>query len=316
LIKDSTDESYTFTNNPNIIETETINHFQNFALSTDNTVYHSIHDLPINWQNIYDQSKHRNLEDKWTNILQPISIEELEETLINLGKNKAPGPSGITYEDITYLHKDVKLILISIYNRIINLGIIPTKWREALLFPIPKPYDWDSKLVNTRPITLLETTQKILVSIYSRRLNKILSKENILQYNNRASILGQSTLELLFVIQHITEHFTKVDTQTPLWIILQDLSKAYDRVDISLLKLAMERIHLPSIVITFFTNLFSNRSNRIILPDGLSKSYSILQGIDQGEIVSPLLWNIYYDLMFQQINEQIDLHVDLYTKKI
>jgi hypothetical protein len=75
-----------------------------------------------------------------------------------LGKNKAPGPSGITYEDIIHLHKDVKLILISIYNRMISLGIIPSKWREALLFPIPKPYNWDSKLVNTRPITLLETT--------------------------------------------------------------------------------------------------------------------------------------------------------------
>jgi hypothetical protein len=289
LIKNNNDNNYLFTNNPNIIKTETINHFQNFTSSTDHTVYSSIQDLPTKWQNIYDQSNHRNLQDKWTNMLLPILIEELEDTLQDLGKNKAPGPSGITYEDILHLHKDVKIILISIYNRIITLGIIPSKWCEALLFPIPKPYDWDSKLVNTRPITLLETPQKILVSIYSRRLNRILSTENILQYNNRASILGQSTLEPLFVIQHITEHFSKVEPQTPLWIILQDLSKAYDRVDISLLKLAMERIHLPNIIINFFINLFTYRTNRVVLPDKLSQSYNILQGIDQGEIVSPLL---------------------------
>jgi hypothetical protein len=316
LLKDNTNNSYTFTNNPNIIETETINHFQNFASSTDSTIYHSVQNLPTNWQNIYDQLQHRNLQNKWTNMLKTILLEELEDTLKNLGKNKAPGPSGITYEDIIHLYKDVKTILISIYSCIIKLSIIPSTWREALLFPIPKPYDWDSKLVNTQPITLLETTWKILVSIYSRQLNKILSTENILQYNNRASIFGQSTLEPLFVIQHITEHFTKHEPNTPLWIIFQDLSKAYDRVNISLLKLAMERIYMPNSIINFFINLFTNRSNRIVLQDRLSKSYGILQGIDQGEIVSPLLWNIYYDLIFQKINEQMDLHINLNTKKI
>jgi hypothetical protein len=70
-------------------------------------------------------------------MLKTISLEELEDTLKHLGKNKAPGPSGITYEDIIHLN-DVKTILISIYNRIIKLGIIPSTWREALLFPIPK----------------------------------------------------------------------------------------------------------------------------------------------------------------------------------
>jgi hypothetical protein len=78
----------------------------------------------------------------------------------------------------------------------------------------------------------------------------------------------------------------------------------------------MDRIHMPKSIITFFINLFTNRSNRIVLQDRLSKSYDILQGIDQEGIVSPLLWNIYYDLIFQKINEQIDLHVNLNTKKI
>lgn len=31
-------------------------------------------------------------------------------------------------------------------------------------------------------------------------------------------------------------------------------------------------------------NLFTNRTNQIILPNGLSAKYDILQGIDQGEV--------------------------------
>jgi hypothetical protein len=46
---------------PNIIKTETINYFQKLFSSTDSIIYHSIQDLPTDWKNIYDQSKHMNL---------------------------------------------------------------------------------------------------------------------------------------------------------------------------------------------------------------------------------------------------------------
>ncbi|GET49865.1 hypothetical protein RIR_jg16113.t1 [Rhizophagus irregularis DAOM 181602=DAOM 197198] len=35
---------------------------------------------------------------------------------------------------------------------------------------------------------------------------------------------------------------------------------------------------------------------------------TVLQGIDQGEVISPLLWNIYYDPMFHRINQLQSLH--------
>lgn len=135
-----------------------------------------------------------------------------------------------------------------------------------------------------------------MVSIFSQRLNNALSKHNVLQYNNHAGILGQSTLEPLFQIQRIIEHARIA--KKPLWIAVQDLSKAYDRVDVSLLKLALEHIKIPNIIITFFINLFTARFNSIILPNGNLGTYQVLQGIDQGEVVSPLLWNIYYDPLF------------------
>lgn len=97
-------------------------------------------------------------------------------------------------------------LLTQIFNLCIQLDTIPSKWRNALLFPIPKPHDWDSKLTNTRPITLLEMPRKLMVSVFSQRLNQALSKHNILQFNNRAGVLGQSTLEPLFHIQHSIEH--------------------------------------------------------------------------------------------------------------
>src|SRR5947209_11742884 len=38
----------------------------------------------------------------------------------------------------------------------------------------------------------------------------------------------------------------------------------------------------------------------------ISQEYNVLQGIDQGETISPILWVIYYDPLFQRINELYD----------
>lgn len=53
-------------------------------------------------------------------------------------------------------------------------------------------------------------------------------------------------------------------------------SKAYDHVDISILELTLLCIGK---IIKFFNNLFSNCENHIIMPNGLSALYHILQGI-------------------------------------
>jgi ribonuclease HI len=81
------------------------------------------------------------------------------------------------------------------------------------------------------------------------------------------------------------------------------MSKAYDRVNIYMLQKAMERIGLPISFITFITNLFTNRQNRIFTAHGTTNSYNVLVGIDQGEVISPLLWCIYYDPLLTKIQK-------------
>ncbi|EXX78620.1 uncharacterized protein OCT59_001280 [Rhizophagus irregularis] len=117
-----------------------------------------------------------------------ITIDDIINIFPKLSRRKAPGPSKITNEDLIHLDTYALNILIILINKCLQLEIIPTKWKEALLFPIPKPHDWNSKLSNTRPITLLETPRKLMVSIISNKLNNILSSHIILQPNNRAGI--------------------------------------------------------------------------------------------------------------------------------
>ena len=73
------------------------------------------------------------------------------------------------------------------------------------------------------------------------------------------------------------------------------MSKADDRVNIFMLRKAMARLCIPSFFINIITNLFLNRSNSVFTAYGNTDPYNVIVGIDQGEVISTLLWVIYYD---------------------
>ena len=67
------------------------------------------------------------------------------------------------------------------------------------------------------------------------------------------------------------------------------MSKAYDSVNLDLLKLALERIQIPFQLNNIITNLLTNQTNRVITNIGLTELYNVNNGIDQGETITPLL---------------------------
>jgi hypothetical protein len=297
------------------IELETINHFKYLGKSKEepNNKFNSLDDIPDEWRPFYDKNNVNFIEE--INLLgQEITIAELELTIKELPNDKMPGPSGIVYKDFKLTGPKYRQELLKLFNNIIINGTIPLEWKKATIYPILKPKDWECKLNNTRPITLLEMTRKLLIKIITKRLNSFLAKNNILQWNNRAGIIGKSCFQPIHFTEHVIEQCQHLNQ--PLWIGLQDLSKAYDRVNVSLLRLALERFHFPFNIVNLLTDLFTERINNIIINNNISKFYTVEQGIDQEEIISPLLWIIYYDPMFTRINQMKDLHLTISVDRI
>ncbi|RIA81427.1 hypothetical protein C1645_837044 [Glomus cerebriforme] len=153
---DNTEE---LTLDPDLIEQHTINHFQNLGNITEDDHFpaDSHHDLPGEWADIYTPKNH--IQNEWFNsITNPITIKELQDTLSTLPNNKASGPSFITYEDIKHIDSYTKQFLVEFFNLMLTHHIYPNEWNDALLFPIPKPKDWNCQINNTRPIVLPHQT--------------------------------------------------------------------------------------------------------------------------------------------------------------
>ncbi|CAB4436128.1 unnamed protein product [Rhizophagus irregularis] len=196
--------------------------------------------------------------------------------------DKAAGPSMITYEMLKHLGPRISDLLLILIQHCLLTADIPDLWRQAMVFPIPKPHEWKCQLKNTRPITLLEVIRKTLVKLFYNRLSSILATHNVLKGGNFAGLPGGSCRDPIITLESII-HDAQLN-KNPLWILL----KIFQRLLILLTFLCF--------VLLFNESAFLHQPVRI--------------GIDQGEVISPLLWVIYIDPLLTVLkNEMIDPYV-------
>ncbi|GET50319.1 RNA-directed DNA polymerase from mobile element jockey-like [Rhizophagus irregularis DAOM 181602=DAOM 197198] len=270
----------------NAIDQEVIEHFQNFVPITSTTPS-SIQDLPERWSNAYAP-----LADVspaiFDSLMDPPTLDEWSSTISSMPNDKASGPSMISYEMLKHLGPSASTLLFNLICACLSEANIPDLWRQATVFPIPKPHEWKCQLKNTRPITLFEVIRKALVKLFYNRLAPLLASHHIFQGGNFAGLPGGSCRDPIITLESII--YDSVVTKQPLWIFSQDISKAFDSVDLSMLRFALQRLRLPQNAIQFLLSLFMSRSNRVITAHGPTPPYRVKIGIDQDSycLVSPL----------------------------
>lgn len=276
------------------VKWETNRHFQ----QTTGTHHHFV-ELTDDWKSWYEPLSSIN-ESIYDHLMDPPKEDEWYQLLKTLPNDKAPGPSKVSNEMLKHLGTKMNKIFWMLACACLTLSCTPDRWNLAFVYPIPKPKPWEYNLNNTRPITLLECPRKALVKLINKRLLDTLSKENVLKGHNFAGLPFRSTFEPIHIMDNIKyDHLS--NKEKDLWILFQDMSKAYDRVNLAMLLRALNRLKLPNTFLNFVASLFSNRLNQIFTAHGNTDLYPVFSGIDQGEIISPILWCIYYDPLLCRI---------------
>src|SRR5205823_13284322 len=145
-------------------------------------------------------------------------------------------------------------------------------------YPIPKGENWNYNLANIRPIVLLEAFRKVVVRVVDKRLDMILTKHNILQGPNYAGLSGSSTSSPIHIMNNLIEEAREKNKE--IWILFQDMKKAFDSVSLKILEKALERIKLPTYTKKFLLNLFNSRRIRVITSFGLIQEFTAENGLN------------------------------------
>ena len=153
------DNTKRFTLDPLEIKKVAVDHFQNNALPLSPP-----RPLDGRWASQY-QPKDYISDNIYSNLMQPPTFNEWCAVLSDLPKDKAAGPSGIHNEMFQHLGDKFKHLVWQLVCLCFTVGDIPSEWKIAHVYPIPKPMDWECDITKTRPITLLETLRKAFVKI-------------------------------------------------------------------------------------------------------------------------------------------------------
>ena len=192
---------------------------------------------------------------------------EVESVLETLPIGKASGPNRVSNRILKELSSQLASPVCSFFNQSLHTGIVPASYKEANDCPVPKKGDL-SILSNYRPISLLNSANKVFERLVFKHLYNHLHRNNLLTSLQSGFIPGDSTVN-----QHTYLYNTfcqALDGGKEVRVVLCDISKAFDRVWHAGLLLKLEAAGVTGEVLTWFKSYLSYRKQRVVLPGAAS----------------------------------------------
>ena len=133
---------------------------------------------------------------------------------------------------------------------------------------------------------------KVLLEVVARRLSAYCEAKGLLPEEQCGFRPTRSTTDMMFVVRRLQEIGRKAGMS--LFMCFIDVQKAYDTVDRTLLWQVLTRIGVPPQMIAVIQQLHDGRRACVRPDDGVcSDWFEMEQGLRQGCVLSPLLFNIF-----------------------
>ena len=215
------------------------------------------------------------------------NIGLVEKIVSQLKRGKAAGEDNISCEHLQFSHPIVLSLITRLFNLMLKFGYVPDAFGRGIVIPIPK----GDKRVNN----CVEDYRGItLSSIFSKVFEHCIlwTCKDYFTSSDRQFGFKKNTgcLHAIYTLNKTVNYFTSKNATVNLCAL--DLTKAFDRIDHSILFDKLIKKGFPFLIIEVLVNWYDKLFSVVKWGNALSEQFQILAGVRQGGVLSPLLFNI------------------------
>lgn len=224
--------------------------------------------------------------------LQFCNTYTVAKLLKRLPNKTSSGPDEIPAIVLKHLPNNMISALTTIMNNSLNHHYFPSCWKEAKVLPVLKKNKNPCKPVSYRPISLTSNLSKIYEMVINNLLVRVCENKKIIPDEQFGFKRQHSTTHAAQKV--ITDILKGLHFNDYTAAVLIDLEKAFDSVWLAGLIFTLIKSEFDSWIILLVFSMIHEKKFRTW--DGVnlsSKIFNIIEGLQQGTINSPLLFNIF-----------------------
>ncbi|MCO5547140.1 hypothetical protein L7F22_000582 [Adiantum nelumboides] len=259
-------------------------------------------------------------------ICDPLNWYEVRDACRRLKRHKAAGGDGLPPEFFKLLVKDkgernnpskprseMGKAYLHMVEMIYDTGDILAGASDAVIVSIPKKGDLPNT-DNYRGIALISVAIKILTTVVTRRILRVLEKRKFFNLGQAGFCTGEECIGQVACLKEIVKLRHKEGK--PTYAAYIDFKKAYDTVPHEALFLKLVAAGLQGRTLRFFQALYRSSSIKVRHMEQLSDSIPVQRGVRQGCPASPCLFNVYINDILDADGETWGLEIPNFFRKM
>ena len=233
----------------------------------------------------------------------PITKSEIDDSLLQLKNNKTPGLDGYSAEFFKKFWAQLGNSFLACINECFQNNCLTQSQTQGLITCLPKSGKARNLLKNWRPISLLNTSYKLISLCITNRIRPIL--DCIISTEQKGFLSGRSISDCTRMMYDTI--FECESKKINGLILLVDLEKAFDSLSWKFINESLQKFNFGPNIIKWIKKIQKGSNSRVILNGHLSESFELQRGCRQGDPISPYIFILCSEFLTLAIKDDVQL---------